>query len=965
MAPLDIFPVSWDAADTDAGYAITLHGKTPAGELAAARITFYPYFFVRVPPAWGVGQVRLFIAEAAGKHRAVPSHCRATTRTSMWGFTDGEAVPLVQLAFNTHKDMKFAARALGRTHQTFESGVDPLLRFFHLRDIQPAQWVRVGSRAEVLEPTTAADIEVTCAFGSVSQSPVREVPPLVIASWDLECYSALAGKPPRRSFPRADNEDDAIIQIACSYLRYGEAEPYRRAVFCFKDTAPVPGVEVRSFDEEHEMINAWVESLHDERVDVLLGYNTNQFDAAYLYGRSLVLVDNASGESAVDLSRLGRLLEGGGAFREWELNSGAFGSNKFATLATPGVLQVDLLQIFRRELKLDSYTLAAVSTKYLGDTKIDLPAKEIFELWERTPADRARIAEYAAKDTDLPLRLLAKMCTFENLREMANACFVTMDMVLNRGQQIKVFSVLMKKARQMGFACPDGVGIGVVGKYTGATVLEAHAGAYMDVVSGLDFSSRARRRAGPGRGVLVGVARSHRLRACPAPRSVPEHHSQPQSVLLDDRARRPLRRAAGRRVLRHRDRPGALQVRAGRQGAAARAAGRPRRVPQGRQAQDGRGQGARRRVRGLAAQCRAARIQGDHEQRVRLLRRDQGHAQLRAHRGQRDRHRAHDDREDQGARGVARARQPRGVRRHGASAPGGGKRGGAQATLTRTAPAQDSVMVILNLGPERRHDLAAHIDKAQWLADEITKAFPRPVELEWEKVYYPYLLFSKKRYAGLMYTKPDKADYIDVKGLSLVRRDSCPLVKTVSNAMLAAVMHDKSFDKAADAARACILRVLRNEEPFESFVVSKALRKDYKSPAQPHLTVAKKIFRRTGEPVAVGSRVPFVFVEDPANADALLHERAEDPAYAREQGLVIDRLHYIRHQLQSPISQVLQLIVDDPERELFDENIAPLVQELEEQQAEWAREAKRVKTNVARGQREITAFFQPAQKPNV
>ena len=129
-------------------------------------------------------------------------------------------------------------------------------------------------------------------------------------------------------------------------------------------------------------------------------------------------------------------------------------------------------------------------SKYRGDTKIDLPAKEIFELWERTPADRARIAEYAAKDTDLPLRLLAKMCTFENLREMANACFVTMDMVLNRGQQIKVFSVLMKKARHMGFACPDNVGIGVVGKYTGATVLEARKGAYFDVVSGLDFASR-------------------------------------------------------------------------------------------------------------------------------------------------------------------------------------------------------------------------------------------------------------------------------------------------------------------------------------------------------------------------------------------------------------------------------------------------------------------------------------------
>ena len=156
------------------------------------------------------------------------------------------------------------------------------------------------------------------------------------------------------------------------------------------------------------------------------------------------------------------------------------------------------------------------------------------------------------------------------------------------------------------------------------------------------------------------------------------------------------------------------------------------------------------------------------------------------------------------------------------------------------------------------------------------------------------------------------------------------------------------------------MRVLRNEEPFESFVVSKALRGGYKNTAQPHLTVAKKILRRTGEAVPSGSRVPYVFVEDPANADALLSERAEDPAYAREHGLVIDRLHYIRHQLQSPITALLDVLVDHPERELFDENIAPLVKELEDQQAAWARRAKHAKYNAAHGQPEITSFFRPA-----
>lgn len=60
----------------------------------------------------------------------------------------------------------------------------------------------------------------------------------------------------------------------------------------------------------------------------------------------------------------------------------------------------------------------------------------------------------------------------------------------------------------------------------------------------------------------------------------------------------------------------------------------------------------------------------------------------------------------------------------------------------------DSVMVIFNVGEARRHDLQAHFEVAGRIAAEISATFKRPNELEFEKCYYPYLLFSKKRYAG-------------------------------------------------------------------------------------------------------------------------------------------------------------------------------------------------------------------------
>lgn len=44
----------------------------------------------------------------------------------------------------------------------------------------------------------------------------------------------------------------------------------------------------------------------------------------------------------------------------------------------------------------------------------------------------------------------------------------------------------------------------------------------------------------------------------------------------------------------------------------------------------------------------------------------------------------------------------------------------------------------------------------------------QPIKLEFEKVYYPYLLISKKRYAGLLWTNPNKFDKMDTKGEKIV-----------------------------------------------------------------------------------------------------------------------------------------------------------------------------------------------------
>lgn len=165
-----------------------------------------------------------------------------------------------------------------------------------------------------------------------------------------------------------------------------------------------------------------------------------------------------------------------------------------------------------------------------------------------------------------------------------------------------------------------------------------------------------------------------------------------------------------------------------------------------------------------------------------------------------------------------------------------------------------------------------------------------------------------------MYTKPDAPDYVDTKGIQLVRRDSCLAVKDVSTEVLDAIMYDKSTDAALAAARRCIARVLRGEVPMDKFVVSKALRSDYKNQAQPHLHVARKLAARRGYPVPSGTRVPYVFVEDLSKPDCLQAERAEDPEHAAAHQLPLDLLYYVDHQLKSPILALLEVMVANPRR---------------------------------------------------
>ena len=212
----------------------------------------------------------------------------------------------------------------------------------------------------------------------------------------------------------------------------------------------------------------------------------------------------------------------------------------------------------------------------------------------------------------------------------------------------------------------------------------------------------------------------------------------------------------------------------------------------------------------------------------------------------------------------------------------------------------------------------------------------------------------------MLYSKPDAPDYMDVKGIQLVRRDNCPLVRTASSEILHVIMEHKNEELAIQVAKKHLLALLRGEVPLESLVISKALRADYKNAeAHLHVQVARRIHARRGFPVQSGERVPYVFVDLGAEtADQLQAARAEDPDYVREHNVPVDVLYYVDSQLSTPIEMLLDVLRPGTFGELMDgEDIKPLLDALRRKSKDDLVIAKRVKTNTKNNQREITSFF--------
>lgn len=85
---------------------------------------------------------------------------------------------------------------------------------------------------------------------------------------------------------------------------------------------------------------------------------------------------------------------------------------------------------------------------------------------------------------------------------------------------------------------------------------------------------------------------------------------------------------------------------------------------------------------------------------------------------------------------------------------------------------------------------------------------------------------NKKRYAGLLWTRPEKYDKLDAKGIESVRRDNCPLVAQVVNTVLRKILMERSVPNAVSYVKQTISDLLMNRLDISQLIISKSLTMD-------------------------------------------------------------------------------------------------------------------------------------------
>jgi DNA polymerase elongation subunit (family B) len=218
---------------------------------------------------------------------------------------------------------------------------------------------------------------------------------------------------------------------------------------------------------------------------------------------------------------------------------------------------------------------------------------------------------------------------------------------------------------------------------------------------------------------------------------------------------------------------------------------------------------------------------------------------------------------------------------------------------------------------EKQNILQYNVTVGEQLSEDFQKLLKPPHCLEWEKMFYPFIIFSKKRYVGNLYEHDVNKFKQKSMGIVLKRRDNANIVKIIYGGIINIILNEKenNIRKSLQFLHESLKKLSNGEYPLEELVVTKTLRAFYKNPQQiAHKVLADRMKKRDpGSAPQSNDRVPYVYIQvkEDKGKKLLQGDKIEDPKYIRENNLTPDYGHYITNQIMKPCLQLYSMILED------------------------------------------------------
>ncbi|KAI9663443.1 MAG: DNA-directed DNA polymerase delta [Trizodia sp. TS-e1964] len=846
---------------------VKLFGVTETGHSVLLHVTdFQHYLYVAAP--FGFTQkdcdgFKMYLESQLATNQPAISSVQILQRENLFGFQGNQKAAYLKI---TVTDPKFINKLRGSISSgsanwkgmwksdgeilTFDS-IQYVLRFMVDTKISGMSWVEVNPFKYTIVPErdrqSNCQIEAIAHYRDLIAHPAEGEWAKMAPLRILSFDIECAGR--KGIFPEANQ--DPVIQIANFVTRYGEPKSFIRNVFCLDTCSLIINTQVLEFDTEEKMLMAWRDFLEKVDPDVIIGYNIANFDFPYL-------LDRAKHLKCHRFPYWTRLKNTPSHAKESNFSSKQMGNRDTKATNTNGRLQLDLLQLVQRDHQLRSYTLNSVCAHFLGEQKEDVHHTMITELFNGTPESRRRLAIYCLKDAYLPQRLMDKLMCLVNYTEMARVTGVPFNYLLARGQQVKFISQLFRKALEQHLVIPNLKNDGQDEQYEGATVIEPTRGYYDVPIATLDFAS-----------LYPSIIQAHNL--C-------------YTTLLNKTAveRLKLKKDEDYIVTPNGDMFCTAKVRKGL-------------LTQILEELLGARKKAKKELAIETDPFKKAVLNG--RQLALKISANSVYGITGATVGKLPCLAIASSTTSYGRRMIEKTKHE--VEKRFTVANGYSH--DAEVIYGDT----DSVMV--KFGPK---DLAKAMQLGEEAAAFVSEKFIRPIKLEFEKVYFPYLLINKKRYAGLYWTNAEKYDKMDSKGIETVRRDNCRLVQNVIETVLRKILIDQDVQAAQDYVKDTISDLLQNKIDMSKLVITKALSKESYVNPQAHTALADRMKKRdAGSAPALGDRVAYVIVKGAGGAKN--YERSEDPIYVLENNVPIDTKYYLDNQLAKPLGRIFEPILGE------------------------------------------------------